>query len=395
MPCACRRANGSPCPSPCTSPSWKKRSSRPRRWASATFKRFPWRSVPSRTPSSGAWERRHWVRRPRSHPQSRFLRTPDSVNSRSAGSAPTSLYAGSDPSSAMYLDGVYLARPAMAFVQFLDLDRIEVLRGPQGTLYGRNAVGGAMNLISKPPTNDFQASASLTAGNFGALRGDARVSGPLKRDRVMGSARVRAGRPRRLRPRPRASGPSAWRRRCHRGAGPAARGLRSPDESAAVERRRPPGRDSTDLQQGAGGEAGISGRQPARSSRRSSIGARLESHAALRRERASDDGTHAIHHPGQPDSVSNAGLRILRGCRHHRTRPGDDAPARAAASAVGGDHDLAPAAQADVGRWCLSLRRIRSPDVLGRSAGSSESRFGSTRASTRPAARSSDRRPSD
>ena len=97
------------------------------------------------------------------------------------------LYAGADPSSAMYLDGVYLARPAMEFVQFLDLDRIEVLRGPQGTLYGRNAVGGAINLISKPPTNDFEAAADFTAGNFGALRVDARASGPLKRDRVMGT----------------------------------------------------------------------------------------------------------------------------------------------------------------------------------------------------------------
>jgi iron complex outermembrane receptor protein len=97
------------------------------------------------------------------------------------------LYAGSDPSSAMYLDGVYLARPAMAFVQFLDLDRIEVLRGPQGTLYGRNAVGGAINLISRPPTNEFEAAAELTAGNFGALRATARTSGALKRDRVMGS----------------------------------------------------------------------------------------------------------------------------------------------------------------------------------------------------------------
>jgi iron complex outermembrane recepter protein len=97
------------------------------------------------------------------------------------------LYAGADPSSAMYLDGVYIARPAMAFVQFLDLDRIEVLRGPQGTLYGRNAVGGAVSLISRPPTNDFQASASLTAGNFGAFRGDARLSGALKRDRIMAS----------------------------------------------------------------------------------------------------------------------------------------------------------------------------------------------------------------
>jgi iron complex outermembrane receptor protein len=101
--------------------------------------------------------------------------------------------AGSDPSSAMYLDGVYLARPAMAFVQFVDLDRIEVLRGPQGTLYGRNAVGGAINLISKPPTNEFQASADLTAGSLGELRLAARTSGPLKRDRVMGSLAVVRG----------------------------------------------------------------------------------------------------------------------------------------------------------------------------------------------------------
>jgi iron complex outermembrane recepter protein len=103
------------------------------------------------------------------------------------------LFAGSDPSSAIYLDGVYLARPAMVFERFLDLDRIEVLRGPQGTLYGRNAVGGAMNLIPRPPTNDFQASARFTAGNFGELRADARMSGPLKRDRVMGSVAFMRG----------------------------------------------------------------------------------------------------------------------------------------------------------------------------------------------------------
>jgi iron complex outermembrane receptor protein len=103
--------------------------------------------------------------------------------------------AGADPSSAMYLDGVYLARPAMAFVDFLDVDRVEVLRGPQGTLYGRNAVGGALNLISKPPTNDFQASARVTAGNLDELRAEARASGALKRDRIMGSvAFARGGR---------------------------------------------------------------------------------------------------------------------------------------------------------------------------------------------------------
>jgi iron complex outermembrane recepter protein len=95
--------------------------------------------------------------------------------------------AGADPSSAMYLDGVYLARPAMVFLDFLDLERVEALRGPQGTLYGRNAVGGALNLISRAPTNDFTASAQVTAGSFGELRGEGRISGALKRDRVMGS----------------------------------------------------------------------------------------------------------------------------------------------------------------------------------------------------------------
>lgn len=97
------------------------------------------------------------------------------------------LFGGSDPSSALYLDGVYLARPAMAFVQFLDLDRVEVLRGPQGTLYGRNAVGGAINLVSRAPTNAFETSGTLTAGTFGAVRANARVAGALKPDRVMAS----------------------------------------------------------------------------------------------------------------------------------------------------------------------------------------------------------------
>ena len=95
--------------------------------------------------------------------------------------------AGGDPSSAIYLDGVYLARPAMAFVDLLDLDRVEVLRGPQGTLYGRNAVGGALNLISRSPTNDAEMSARLTGGNLGERRAEARLSGPVKRNRVMGS----------------------------------------------------------------------------------------------------------------------------------------------------------------------------------------------------------------
>jgi iron complex outermembrane receptor protein len=95
--------------------------------------------------------------------------------------------AGSDPSSAIYLDGVYLARPGMAFVDLLDLERVEALRGPQGTLYGRNAVGGALNLISRAPTNDLEAFAQVTAGSLDELRLETRVSGALRRDRVIGS----------------------------------------------------------------------------------------------------------------------------------------------------------------------------------------------------------------
>ncbi len=98
------------------------------------------------------------------------------------------VFAGSDPSSTMYVDGVYLARPAAALGDFLDLERVEVLRGPQGTLYGRNTVGGALNVITRRPTNDVEASARLVAGSVDTLRSDVRVSGPLIPDRLLGSA---------------------------------------------------------------------------------------------------------------------------------------------------------------------------------------------------------------
>jgi iron complex outermembrane receptor protein len=98
------------------------------------------------------------------------------------------VFAGSDPSSAVYVDGVYFARPVMILGDFLDLDRVEVLRGPQGILYGRNAVGGAINLVSRGPTDSFETSARLSAGTGDFFRTEAQASGPIGSPKLTGSA---------------------------------------------------------------------------------------------------------------------------------------------------------------------------------------------------------------
>jgi iron complex outermembrane receptor protein len=103
------------------------------------------------------------------------------------GIGTNAVFAGSDPSSAVYVDGVYLARPAMVLADFLDLDRVEVLRGPQGTLYGRNAVGGALNILTRPPTNQMEASARVDVGSSDLVRAEARASGPIVQDKLLGS----------------------------------------------------------------------------------------------------------------------------------------------------------------------------------------------------------------
>jgi iron complex outermembrane receptor protein len=70
-----------------------------------------------------------------------------------------------DPGVAFYIDGLYIPRPAGGSAIFYDTDRIEVLRGPQGTLYGRNATGGVVNVISKRPSSEFEAQAGVSYGS--------------------------------------------------------------------------------------------------------------------------------------------------------------------------------------------------------------------------------------
>lgn len=103
-------------------------------------------------------------------------------------------FAGSDPSSTVHLDGVYIARPGSYFANFLDVERVEVLRGPQGTLYGRNSVGGTINIISRKPDNDLRAKAQFTIGNYDAYRGEGFVSGPVIEDKLAASVSLLHGR---------------------------------------------------------------------------------------------------------------------------------------------------------------------------------------------------------
>jgi iron complex outermembrane receptor protein len=78
----------------------------------------------------------------------------------------------------VYIDGVYLGRQHGLNAGFLDVQRIEVLKGPQGTLFGRNTEGGAVNIVTRAPTGEFGGRASAGMGNFGAYSGQIRIDLP-------------------------------------------------------------------------------------------------------------------------------------------------------------------------------------------------------------------------
>jgi iron complex outermembrane recepter protein len=80
---------------------------------------------------------------------------------------------GFDSPIGLYLDGVFLARSSAASFEVADIERVEVLRGPQGTLFGRNTTGGAINFITKKPDEDASFKLKLGGGNYGQLTGRA------------------------------------------------------------------------------------------------------------------------------------------------------------------------------------------------------------------------------
>ena len=86
---------------------------------------------------------------------------------------------GSSTGVAFHVDGAYVARAEAQLTSLFDLERIEVLRGPQGTLYGRNAVGGSINVITARPTDVLSGYGRISYGNYNALTTEAAISGPI------------------------------------------------------------------------------------------------------------------------------------------------------------------------------------------------------------------------
>lgn len=101
------------------------------------------------------------------------------INIRGIGSPFGLTNDGLDPGVGFYVDGVYYARPAAATIDFIDVERIEVLRGPQGTLFGKNTSAGAFNIITRKASFIPDATFETSFGNYGYIQAKASISGPL------------------------------------------------------------------------------------------------------------------------------------------------------------------------------------------------------------------------
>lgn len=106
------------------------------------------------------------------------------LNIRGLGSTFGLTNDGIDPGVGFYVDGVYYARPAATTMDFIDIEQIEVLRGPQGTLFGKNTTAGAFNVSTRKPLFSTGANFELSFGNFGFVQAKASVTGPLIKEKL-------------------------------------------------------------------------------------------------------------------------------------------------------------------------------------------------------------------
>ncbi len=90
-----------------------------------------------------------------------------------------------DPGVGVYVDGVFYARTIGAVVDLLDLDHVEVLKGPQGTLFGRNTIGGAISVVTRDPADEFQARGDVTVGRYSRIDIRGSLDVPLVGDKLL------------------------------------------------------------------------------------------------------------------------------------------------------------------------------------------------------------------
>nr|WP_315130890.1 TonB-dependent receptor [uncultured Flavobacterium sp.] len=104
------------------------------------------------------------------------------LNIRGLGSSFGLTNDGIDPGVGFYVDGIYYARPAATAIDFVDIERIEVLRGPQGTLFGKNTTAGAFNITTRAPSFTSGASFETSYGNYNYIQAKASITGPISKN---------------------------------------------------------------------------------------------------------------------------------------------------------------------------------------------------------------------
>lgn len=121
---------------------------------------------------------------------SQIVSSPSSLSGFIRGIGQDDFSAAFEPGVGTYIDGVYLARTVGANANLLDVERIEILKGPQGTLFGRNTIGGAISVITRDPSQTYGMRGQFTIGRFNRIDAGVAVDLPLIEDRLLSSFAV-------------------------------------------------------------------------------------------------------------------------------------------------------------------------------------------------------------